>query len=79
MSLMGLNSLHSLNSLIASYVDNLALSSWNTAWEEAPRRGGSPPHGPPPIPDLVSFTSKITSVFTDITSTFADVLGLDCM
>jgi hypothetical protein len=47
MSLMGLNSLHSLNSLIASYVDNLALSSWNTAWEEARVEGVAPPMAPP--------------------------------
>ena len=29
--------------------------------------------------NLVSFTSKFASIFTDITSKFADNLGLDCM
>ncbi len=43
-------------------------------------RGGSV--GPPPWPPLtfilVSFTGKF-SIFTDITSKFTDILGLDCM
>ena len=42
-------------------------------------RGVGPPMAPPPNLDLVSFTSKLTSVFTDITSKFTTILGLDCM
>ena len=33
----------------------------------------------PPKPNLVSFTSKFTRIFTNITGKFADNLGLDCM
>ena len=33
----------------------------------------------PNLPNLVSFTSKFTSIFTDITSKFTNILGLDCM
>ena len=33
----------------------------------------------PPQPHSVSFTSRFTSIFTDVTSKFTDVLGLDCM
>ncbi len=39
-----------------------------------PREVG-PPHGPPNL-DLVSFTSKFTSIFTDITSKSGDILGI---
>ena len=40
-----------------------------------PRRS---PDGPPNS-NLVGFTSKFASVFTNITSKFTDILGLDCM
>ena len=31
------------------------------------------------LPNLVSFTGKFTSIFTNITSEFTSILGLDCM
>ena len=45
----------------------------DTAWERLVR-GGEPPHGPHK-PNLVSFTSRFTSIF-NITSKFTNNLGL---
>ena len=46
-------------------------ASASQALGHPPCRGVAPPW-PPPKPNLVSFTSKFASVFTNITSTVAD-------
>ena len=44
------------------------------SWERLRVEGVGPPMAPPNL-DLVGFTSKFTSVVTNITSKFANVLG----